>query len=197
MCMRISVCCSGCFLLVLCHLWAAGSQQDVCIPVWVTLIVLIASSSVKAGKAAIYAQGRLQSRSFLRRLLCFWVGFFFFWEGFSGFGWGFFYYWLVCLFVLMWNTLSWRGAAAAAVSEEPVNYFSQVTSCYPKVQGQLGGGRGCQCPPLSLPEHMQLQLVCANETQKLLCRHCWSPWVVVGLRGSPCTRDPCLPGRPG
>lgn len=40
----------------------------------------------------------------------------------------------------MWNTLSWRGAAAAAVSEEPVNYFSQVTSCYPKVQGQFGGG---------------------------------------------------------
>lgn len=42
----------------------------------------------------------------------------------------------------MWNTLSWRGAAAAAVSEEPVNYFSQVTSCYPKVQGQFGGGGG-------------------------------------------------------
>lgn len=45
----------------------------------------------------------------------------------------------VFVFCVLWNALSWRGATAAAVSEEPVNYFSQVTSCYPKVHGQLGG----------------------------------------------------------
>lgn len=73
---------------------------------------------------AVQAQRRLQSRGLRGR----------FFEKASLLVWGFF---CVCV----WKTLSWRGATAAPLSEGPVNDFYQVTSCYPKVQGQLGGGR--------------------------------------------------------
>jgi len=61
-----------------------------------------------------------------------------------------------------WNTLSWRGATATPVPEGPVKVR--------EAQGSAGGYRAS-----GTWQQMQLQLVWADESQKLLCqRQRWS-----------------------